>query len=104
MLAATMSGFQQHDQAELLVPYADKYFGSIERLWAERTNETAINIVTTMYPSVLIDQRTIDRTNEYLRTGQAVPAIRRLLVEGRDGIERALRAQAVDIAAGAGAV
>jgi aminopeptidase N len=102
MLSATMGGFQQADQAELLVPYADRYFASIERIWEERTNETAINIVTTMYPSVLIDQRTIDRTNEYLKTGNAVPAIRRLLVEGRDGVERALRARQVDIAAGAG--
>jgi aminopeptidase N len=100
MLSATMAGFQQADQAELLVPYAEKYFASIDRLWAERTNETAINIVTSMYPSVLIDQRTIDRTEAYLRTGTAVPAIRRLLVEGRDGVERALRAQAVDVAAG----
>ena len=102
MLSATMGGFQQADQAELLVPYADRYFASIERIWEERTNETAINIVTTMYPSVLIDQRTIDRTNGYLKTGNAVPAIRRLLVEGRDGVERALRARQVDIAAGAG--
>ncbi|HEX8004219.1 MAG TPA: aminopeptidase N [Mycobacteriales bacterium] len=102
MLSATMAGFQQADQAELLVPYAERYFASIERIWDERTNETAINIVTTMYPSVLIDQRTVDRTNEYLRTGNPVPAIRRLLVEGRDGLERALRAQAVDVAAGRG--
>jgi aminopeptidase N len=100
VLSATMAGFQQADQAELLAPYADRYFASIERLWADRTNETAINIVTSMYPSVLIDQRTIDRTEEYLRTGGAVPAIRRLLVEGRDGVERALRARAVDVAAG----
>ncbi len=100
MLSATMLGFQQADQAELLVPYAGSYFAMIERLWAERTNEVAINIVTAMYPSVLIDRRTIDTTDEYLRTGHPVPAIRRLLVEGRDGVERALRAQAVDIAAG----
>jgi aminopeptidase N len=100
MLDATMAGFQQHDQAELLAPYAERYFASIERLWAERTNETAINIVTSMYPFVLIDQRTVDATDEYLRTGGAVPAIKRLLVEGRDGVARALRAQAVDIAAG----
>ncbi|HEU0130536.1 MAG TPA: aminopeptidase N, partial [Mycobacteriales bacterium] len=44
MLSATMAGFQQADQAELLVPYAEKYFSAIERLWDERTNETAINI------------------------------------------------------------
>ncbi|HVF05422.1 MAG TPA: aminopeptidase N [Frankiaceae bacterium] len=103
MLSATMSGFQQADQTELLAPYAERYFGSIERLWTERTNETAINIVTSMYPSVLIDQRTLDLTDEYLRAGNAVPAIRRLLVEGRDGVARALRARAADVAAGGGA-
>ncbi|HEV2890416.1 MAG TPA: aminopeptidase N [Frankiaceae bacterium] len=102
MLSATMGGFQQADQAELLAPYAQRYFDAIERIWDERTNETAINIITSMFPSVLIDQRTVDATNEYLRTGKPVPAIRRLLVEGRDGLERALRAQAVDVAAGRG--
>jgi aminopeptidase N len=102
MLSATMAGFQQADQTELLAPYRDKYFASIERLWAERTNETAIGIVTSMYPYLLIEQDTIDATVTYLRTGDAVPAIRRLLVEGRDGVERALRARQVDIAAGVG--
>jgi aminopeptidase N len=102
MLSATMAGFQQADQVELLTPYRDRYFASIERLWAERTNETAINVVTSMYPYLLIDQQTIDATETYLRTGDAVPALRRLLVEGRDGVERALRARAVDIAAGTG--
>ena len=103
MLSATMSGFQQADQVELLAPYADRYFASIERIWDERTNETAINIITSMFPSVLIDQRTVDTTNRYLREGNPVPAVRRLLVEGRDGLERALRARAVDVAAGRGA-
>jgi len=103
MLSATMSGFQQADQVDLLAPYADRYFEAIERIWDQRTNETAINIITTMFPSVLISQETVDRTNAYLRSGNPVPAVRRLLVEGRDGLERALRAQAVDIAAGKGA-
>jgi aminopeptidase N len=102
MLSATMAGFQQADQTELLAPYREKYFASIERLWAERTNETAIGIVTSMYPYLLIEQPTIDATEAYLRTGDAVPAIRRLLVEGRDGVERALRARQVDIAGGTG--
>jgi aminopeptidase N len=102
MLSATMGGFQQAGQEDLLRPYRGRYFAAIERLWAERTNEVAINIVTTMYPFVLIEQETIDETERYLRTGNAVPAIRRLLVEGRDGVERALRARAVDVAAGAG--
>jgi aminopeptidase N len=102
MLSATMGGFQQAGQEDLLRPYRARYFESIERLWAERTNEVAINIVTTTYPFVLIEQETIDETDAYLRTGNAVPAIRRLLVEGRDGVERALRARAVDVAAGAG--
>jgi aminopeptidase N len=102
VLAATMAGFQQPDQLDLLEPYRDRYFASIERLWNERTNETAITIVTSMYPALLIDRATVSATDDYLRTGGAVPALRRMLVEGRDGVERALRARAVDVAAGAG--
>jgi aminopeptidase N len=102
MLSATMSGFLQHDQDALLQPYVSRYFESVERVWAERTNEVAINIVTSMYPSVLVSQETVDATDAYLKSGNAVPAIRRLLVEGRDGVARALRARAVDVAAGSG--
>jgi aminopeptidase N len=88
---------EQADQAELLVPYAEKYFASIERLWAERTNETAQNIVIGFFPTLLAEQSTVDTADAWLAGHRdAAPALRRLVLEARDGVARALRAQERD--------
>jgi aminopeptidase N len=96
---ATIAGFQQAAQRELLRPYVERYFAVVERLWAERTVDMAQNLVVGLYPALLPEQATLDRTDEFLRTAQPVPALRRLLLEGRDGVARALRAQQRDAAA-----
>jgi hypothetical protein len=48
-----------------------------------------------MYPHLIVDQATVDRTDEYLRGDVPAPA-ERLLLEGRDGVVRALRTRAAD--------
>ncbi len=96
---ATIGGFADRDQRELLRPFVDRYFDSIERVWAERTNETAQNVVIGLYPTLLAEQSVLDRTDEWLAAADPPPALRRLVVEARDGVARALRAQARDAAA-----
>ena len=98
---ATIAGFQQVGQRELLRPYVDRYFAAVERLWADRTTEMAQNLVVGLYPALLPEQSTLERTDDYLRRAQPVPALRRLLIEGRAGVARALRAQRLDAAAAA---
>ncbi|HVE98163.1 MAG TPA: aminopeptidase N [Mycobacteriales bacterium] len=100
VLSATISGFQQPHQVDLLEQFVEPYFDSIATIWAERTNEVAFNIVTGMFPSGVMRQETLDRTDAYLREADPAPPVRRLLLEGRDGVARALRAQAKDVAAG----
>ena len=48
------------------------------------------------YPSLVFSQATVDRTTAYMEKENPPPALRRLLTEGRDGVSRALRAQAKD--------
>ena len=96
VLAATMSGFQQPFQQELLRPYVEPFFDSVERVWETRTNEMSMNIITSMYPSALIEQMTLDRTDAYLRSADPAPPVRRMLTESRDGVRRSLRAQEKD--------
>jgi aminopeptidase N len=98
--AATINGFGRvHDRA-LLRPYVAPYFEGLERVWAERTNEMAQNIVTGLYPTELADDETADvagATDAWLAAHpDAAPALRRLVVEARDGIRRTLAAQAAD--------
>ncbi|MFN2624894.1 MAG: aminopeptidase N [Mycobacteriales bacterium] len=99
ILEALIAGFQQPHQRDLLAPYADPYFAALPTIWENRTIEMAQDIVIGMYPSTLIDQSTIDRSEAFLRAAQPVPALRRLVVEGADGVARALRARAKDASA-----
>jgi aminopeptidase N len=48
------------------------------------------------YPFLVTEQSTVDRTTAYLEEQNPPPALRRLLLEGRDGVSRAMRAQAKD--------
>ena len=101
--AAVISGFSRARDRCLLVPFAERYFASIERLWSERTNEMAQNIVIGLYPTKLADLDhslgvdVLARTDEFLDgLGDRLPALRRLVVESRDTVRRALAAQARD--------
>ncbi|MGK4580680.1 aminopeptidase N [Kitasatospora sp. HPMI-4] len=101
---AMISGFQQADQRELLAPYRAKYFAAVKGIWETRSHEISQQIVTGLYPSQLVDQDTLDETDAWLAAAEPAPALRRMVVEARAGIERALKAQAVDHAAGARAL
>ncbi|MFF4327978.1 aminopeptidase N [Streptomyces sp. NPDC001591] len=92
-------GIAQGCQRELLRPYADRYFAEIGEVWARRSPEVARTLVTGLYPRLLVEQETVDRTDAYLAEAAPPPALRRLLTEARDEMSRALRAQGVDAAA-----
>jgi aminopeptidase N len=93
LLNATVAGLNTPDHAELNRVFVDRYFAMIEDVWRMRTNESAQTLVNGLYPSFLVEQDIIDRTEAHLATHESPPALRRLLLEGADGIRRSLRAQ-----------
>jgi aminopeptidase N len=101
MQESVIGGFVQVDQRELLAPYVEKYFAAIKRVWAERSNEMGQQIVVGLYPALQVSQATLDATDAWLASADPAPALRRLVVESRSGVERALKAQAADAAAAA---
>ncbi|MEU1283865.1 aminopeptidase N [Kitasatospora sp. NPDC005856] len=98
---AVIAGFQQSDQRELLAPYAAKYFAAVKGIWETRSHEISQQIIVGLYPAVQVGQETLDATDAWLASAEPAPALRRQVVEARAGIERALKAQAADRAAGA---
>ncbi|MEU5207747.1 aminopeptidase N [Streptomyces sp. NPDC020742] len=102
LVEATIAGFAQTGQRELLAPFAPRYFAAIERVWQERSIEIAMSVVRGLFPAWLVEQSTLDATDAWLAEHpQAAPALRRLVLEERDDLARALRAQACDAGAGA---
>jgi aminopeptidase N len=93
LLAARLGGFARAGQAELIAPYAPAFFAALDRVWAERTIENASTIVVQGFPRVLVDEDTLALADAWL-AGEHAPALRRLVLEGRDDLARALRARA----------
>ena len=94
--SAVIAGFWHPEQLELAEPYLETYFDSVARVWEERSGEIAQNIVVGLYPSLLVEPRVVERTDAYLASQEVHPALARLLLEGRDGVVRALRARERD--------
>jgi len=94
--SAIIGGLWHPEQLELMAPYVDRYFDSVAQVWEQRSGELAQNIVIGLYPSLLVDPSVVSRTDAYLEEHDVQPALRRLLVEGRDGVARALRARERD--------
>ncbi len=95
-LRAFIRGFQEPDHRELLAAYAEPYFDVVGDVWNDWTGEMAQHFAVGMYPSLVIESRTLDITDAYLASQQPPAALRRLLLEGRAGIVRALHAQECD--------
>jgi aminopeptidase N len=96
VLYSVMKGFQQPGQDDLLEPFAERYFQALRGVWEDRDLEFALEFGGTMYPSWIVSERTIELTDAHLRGGDVPDPIRRLLLEGKDGIRRALRAREAD--------
>jgi len=93
---AIVTGFAQPGQRSELAPYAKRYFESIARVWERRTSEVAQTVVVGLYPSWDISTAGLEAADWFLSGLHVPPALHRLVLEGRAGVERALKARAFD--------
>ncbi|WP_329169631.1 aminopeptidase N [Streptomyces sp. NBC_01685] len=97
LVGATIAGFEQPSQRELLAPYTASYFEAIERVWAERSIQIGMDVVKGLFPGLQDDPATLTATDAWLASHpDAAPALRRLVLEARDDLARALRGQERD--------
>jgi aminopeptidase N len=99
MFRAVLGGFADRDQAELTASYRTQYFSAITGAWRDWSSAIAIDFVEGAYQVCPVEQETITVTDSYLASAEPPAALRRLLLEGRDDIERSLRCQARDATA-----
>jgi aminopeptidase N len=96
--SSAVAGFTRVLDTSLLEPYAEKYFEAVPEIVANRTHALAQQIVVGLYPAQLTTQATVDRTDKFLAELPAdSSALRRMMLENRDGVARALRARAADV-------
>jgi aminopeptidase N len=93
---ATLNGFADPDQEELLAPFTTRYFEVVGDVWRDWSSDMAQWFTSNAYPLTQISEHTVALTDAYIEENDPPAALRRLLLESRDGVQRALRCQARD--------
>ncbi|GAA4377559.1 aminopeptidase N [Paeniglutamicibacter cryotolerans] len=94
---AAIAGFSRVHDAALIAPYVSEYFASAQSIWDAKSHEIAQQIIVGLYPAEQISPATLEATDAFLDSlGTDSPALRRLVVESRDAVLRALAAQEAD--------
>jgi aminopeptidase N len=96
MFRATLAGFADPDQPELVEPYREDFFAVVGDVWREWSSAMAQDFVSGVYTVCAVSPETVEVTDAYIADAEPPAALRRLLSEGRDDVVRALRCQARD--------
>ncbi|MBO0802601.1 MAG: aminopeptidase N [Nocardiopsaceae bacterium] len=99
MFRAVLAGFADPDQQDLTGPYRPEYFAVIGEVWRDWSSAIAQDFAEGAYQICPVDPETIAATDSYLASEEPSASLRRLLIEGRDDVQRSLRCQARDRAA-----
>jgi aminopeptidase N len=93
---ATLAGFVDLDRPDLIEPYRGDYFAVVGKVWRDWSSAMAQDFVSGAYLVCPLSPETVQATDDYIARADPPDALRRLLIEGRDDVLRALRCQARD--------
>ena len=93
---AVLGGFADPDQRSLTEQFRDPYFDVLADIWREWSSDMAQRSVAVGYTICPVSAETIRITDPYIALTQPPAALRRLLIEGRDDVARALRCRERD--------
>ncbi|WP_203736110.1 aminopeptidase N [Catellatospora chokoriensis] len=96
---ALIAGFCQPEQSRLLEPYVRRYFAGLGGLW-HSPDEAAQRAAAGLFPSYVLSSATLAAADEWLAQPGSEPALRRVVLEGRARVERALNAHETARSAG----
>jgi aminopeptidase N len=94
-LEGLLRGFHQPDQDDLLAPYSRRYFAELSAVHEKLDGEMARGFAVAAFPRTQISEATVAQADEWL-AAEPSPTMRRTVLEGRDRLVRALKAQACD--------
>lgn len=92
VLSAIISGFVAPSALPITEMYVDEYFERLAGFWRDNSIEIARRLVLGLYPRWSIDEeRVVEKTDAWLAEHPDAPAaLRRLLIERRDDLARAI--------------
>ncbi len=93
--AAVARAFNAPEHAELLAPYAQKYFEQLPTIWATGADLLRVILGRTLFPYTAASTELLDRVDAFLAEPGLDPSVGRVVIEGRDAVEKALRSRAL---------
>ena len=91
-------GFQQLTQPDLLEPYVEPYFDSLDTVWSDRGLQWAIEFASEMFPHPCASPDLAQRVAKALERDDLPGPLRRVLLEQQDLLDRILAARDRDVA------
>jgi aminopeptidase N len=85
--------FNAPEHADVLRPYAEKYFQMLPEMWASRDGMIRIVLGRLFFPSTAASPQLLQQVDEFLGQPDLDPALARTVAEGRDVAEKALRSR-----------
>ena len=95
LLRAVSLGFQQPEQADLLAPYAARYFEALPEIWSGSGGHLRVARCAALFPVTAVGAGLIDQIDEFLAAGDREPGLVRVLIERRDQVVRAMQSRAL---------
>jgi aminopeptidase N len=92
---AAIAGFVHPAQLTTLAGFTDQYFDLVADVWARRSSEVGQKVAVGLFPRWSINQATVAQALAF-EARDHPPALKRLVSEGRAGLQRALAARAAD--------
>jgi len=93
---ALVLGFWQPFQEDVLAPYATRYFEEVPSFWQKFGPDEAIVLTRRLFPRLFVKEDVLQAAERLLQDSKLSYEARRILMEGKDEIQRALKAMACD--------
>ena len=88
-------GFNQVEHADLLAGFAERYFVQLPEIWARHDGFLRVILGKLLFPYPAASPELLERVDTFLAAPDLDPALARVVIEGRDIVEKALRSRAL---------
>jgi aminopeptidase N len=83
------------EQADLLAGFTGKYFAQLPEIWVRHDGLLRVALGKLLFPYSAASPELLERVDTFLATPDLDPALARVVIEGRDIIDKALRSRAL---------
>ena len=88
-------GFNRMEQADLLAGFTEKFFSQLPEIWARHDGLLRVVLGKLLFPYSAASPELLERVDAFLGTPDLDPALARVVIEGRDIVDKALRSRAL---------